>query len=152
MKVRVKDWVWRCNICQRNKHNQQLLSGLLQPLPIPTQIWVEISMDFVEGLPKSKGKSIILVVVDRLTEDCHFSPLAHSYMAGTVAQLLFEKIFHLHGMPQSIVYDRDPTFTSQFWTELFRLQGIRFNFSSANHPQTDGQTEVVNRKLEMYLR
>ena len=109
-------------------------------------------MDFVEGLPKSKGKSVILVVMDRLTKYGHFLPSAHPYMAKTVGQLFFEQICHLHGMPQSIVCNRDPTFTSHYWTELFRLQGTSFKFSSANHPQTDGQTKVVNRTLEMYLR
>ena len=152
LKVRVKEWVKQCDICQSNKHDQQLPSGLLQPLPIPTQIWIEISMDFVEGLPKSKGKSVILVVVDKMTKYDHFLPLAHLYTAETVAQLFFEQIFRLHGMPQSIVCDRDPIFTSHFWTELFHLQGTSFNFSSTNHPQTNGQTEVVNRTLEMYLR
>ena len=152
LKARVKEWFKQCDICQRNKYEQQLPSGLLQPLPIPTQVWAEKLMDFVEGLPRSKGKSIILVVVDRITKYSYFLPLAHPYIVETVAQIFFEQVFRLHGMPQSIVYDRDPTFISHFWTELFRLQGTIFNFSSANHPQTDGQTEVVNRTLEMYLR
>ena len=139
-------------MCPRNKHEQQLPGGLLQPLPIPTQIWAEISMDFVEGLPKSKGKSVIMVVVDWMTKYNHFLPLAHSYSAETVAQLFFEQVCCLYGLPQSIVCDRDPIFTSHFWTELFKLQGTRFNFSSENHPQADGQTEVVNWTLEMYVR
>ena len=108
-------------------------------------------MDFVEGLPMSKGKSVILVVMDRMTKYGHL-PLAHPYTAKTVVQLFFEQVFHLHGMPQSIICNRDPIFTSRFWTELLRLQGTNFNFSSVNHPQTDGQTEMVNRTLEMYLR
>ena len=78
-------------------------------------------MDFVEGLPRSKGKSVILVILDRLMKYNHFLPLAHPYTAETVAQLFFEQVFRLHGMPQSILCDRDPIFTSHFWTELFRL-------------------------------
>lgn len=127
-------------------------SGLLQPLPILTKVWAEVSMDFIDGLPKSHGKSTILVVVDRLTKYGHFIPISHPYTAPQVARVYFDNIFKLHGMPESIVCDRDPTFTSRFWTELFSLHGSKFNFSSAYHPQTDGQTEVLNHTVEMYLR
>ena len=99
MKTRVKDWVRQCDVCQRNKFDQQLPSGLLQPLPILTQIWAKISMDFVEGLPKVKGKLVVLVVVDCLSKYGHFLPMAHPYTIETVAQLFFEQVFRLHGMP-----------------------------------------------------
>ena len=148
----VKAWVRECDTCQRHKSDHQLPGGLLQPLPIPNQIWSHISMDFVDGLPKSRGKTVLMVVVDRLSKYGHLIPLAHPYKAETVAQVFFEQVFRLHGLPASIVCDRDPTFTSRFWTELFRLQGVAFNFTSAYHPQSDGQTEVLNRTVEMYLR
>ena len=96
-----------------------------------------------------KCKSTILVVVDRLSKYAHFIPLSHPYTIVSVARIFFDNIFKLHGMPKSIVCDRDPTFTYAFWKELFRLNGTSFNFSSNYHPQTDGQSEVVNRTLEL---
>ena len=108
-------------------------------------------MDFVEGLPKSQSKDVVLVVVDRLTKFVHFVPLSHPYTVAKVAHLYLH-LFKLHGMPTSIVSDRDPVFTSHFWQELKRLQGVQLAMSSAYHPQSDGQTEVVNKSLEHYLR
>lgn len=109
-------------------------------------------MDFIDGLPLSYCKTTIFVVVDRFSKYGHFAAIKHPYTAPQVDQVFFEEIFRLHGMPSSIVCNRDPTFTSSFWRELFHLNGIQFKFSSAYHPQTDGQTEVVNRTIEMYLR
>lgn len=126
-------------------------AGLLQPLPIPKNNWTDISMDFIEGLPRSQGYNVIFVVVDCLSKYSHFLPLAHPYIASTVAKLFLDNIFKLHGMPLSIVSDRDPVFTSSFCRQLFKSQGIQPRHSSAYHPQTDGQTEVVNRCLENYL-
>ena len=109
-------------------------------------------MDFVEGLPKSQQKSVVFVVVDRFTKYVHFIPLAHPYTAAKVAQLFMQYVFKLHGLPSTIVSDRDPVFTSKFWSELMKLQGISLAMSSSYHPQTDGQIEVVNKSLEHYLR
>jgi hypothetical protein len=146
--AQIKEYLRGCDICQRNKSELTLPAGLLQPLPIPTMIWSDISMDFVEGLPNSLGKSVIYVVVHRFSKYAHFIALKHPYSAIMVAQEFFENVFKLHGLPTSIVCDRDPTFTSNLWRELFRLQGTMFNFSSAYHPQMDGQTEIrgVNPK------
>ncbi|KAL4196097.1 hypothetical protein AMTRI_Chr04g181630 [Amborella trichopoda] len=116
--------------------------GLLQPLPMPNLIWEDISMDFIDGLLASKGKTTILVVVDRLSKYAHFTAISHPYTAVSVAQTFFDQIFRLHGMPRSIVCDRDSAFISIFWQELFRLNGTKFNFNSAYHPRTDCQSEV----------
>jgi hypothetical protein len=109
-------------------------------------------MDFVEGLPKSNGYSVILVVVDRLTKYAHFLPIKHPYTAHQIAHIFFADIVKLHGIQRSIVSDRDKVFTSIFWQELFKLVGTKLQLSSAYHPQSDGQTERVNQCLEMFLR
>ncbi|KAJ4778469.1 polyprotein [Rhynchospora pubera] len=152
MKKFVQEFVAACSVCQRNKSVHLHPAGLLQPLPLPDKIWADISMDFIVGFPTVHGKSVILTVVDRLSKYSHFIALAHPYTAQSVALVFYETIVKLHGVPQSIVSDRDPVFTSKFWQELFRLQVVHLKLSSAFHPQTDGQTEVVNRTIEMYLR
>ena len=98
-------------------------------------------MDFIEGLPKSEGYSVILVIVDRLTKYAHFLPVRHPYTAISIAKLFLDTIVKLHGMPQSIISDRDPIFMSSFWRELFKLYKVHLNLSTTYHPQTDGQTE-----------
>jgi len=126
-------------------------AGLLQPLPILSSVWADIGIDFVEALPRVQGKTVILSVVDRFSKYCHFIPLAHPYTAQTVTQA-FGDIVCLQCVPQSIVSDRNPMFTSAFWTELMRLTGTKLFMSSAFHPQMDGQTEAANRVIIMYLR
>jgi len=125
---------------------------LLQPLDVPSQVWADISMDFIDGLPKVHGKSVILTVVDRFSKYAHFIALSHSYTAASVARTFFEGIVRLHGFPNSIVSDRDPVFTSNLWRDLFKLAGVKLRLSTAFHPQIDGQSEIVNKVISMYLR
>ena len=152
MRQHVQDFVRACATCQRYKSEHLHPAGLLLPLPVPTAVWTDIGLDFVEALPKVRGKSVILTVVDRFSKYCHFIPLAHPYSAESVAQAFFADIVRLHGMPQSLVSDRDPIFTSTFWRELMRLMGAKLHMTTAFHPQSDGQTEAANRVITMYLR
>ncbi|GJW99634.1 retrotransposon-related protein [Tanacetum coccineum] len=152
MRSQIKQYIRQCDICQRYKPELVPYPGLLQPLPIPTSVWAEISMDFIDGLPMSKGRTVIMVIVDRLSKYSHFVPLIHPYTVIQVAQSFLDIIYRLHGLPKIIVSDRDAVFMSRFWKELFSLLQVQLHTSTVYHPQTDGQTEVVNRSLECYLR
>lgn len=107
MKEQIQNVISECDICQRNKDERVPYPGLLQPLPVPEKSWSHISMDFIEGLPKSMGKNVILVVVDRHTRYGHFIALTHLFTSQKVAGIFLENIHKLHGVPESIVSDRD---------------------------------------------
>lgn len=145
--------VWECDTCQAVKYETTPPIGLLQPLPVPQQAWTDISMDFIEGLPMSQGFNVILVVVDRFTKFGHFIHLSHPYAALVVlAQLFTYHEFKLHGLPRSIMSDRNPIFLSSFWKAFFETQGFALNHNSTYYPQSNGQTEASNKCLEGYLR
>jgi len=153
MKKHVAEYLARCLECQQIKTEHQHPAGLLQPLPIPEWKWEIISMDFITGLPKTKrNNDSIMVVVDKLSKAAHFIPVQSTYRAVQIAHIFMQNVFRLHGLPKTIISDRDVKFTSAFWRALFAELGTQLNFSTAYHPQTDGQTERVNQMVEDMLR
>nr|AAM14693.1 Putative polyprotein [Oryza sativa Japonica Group]ABB46770.2 retrotransposon protein, putative, Ty3-gypsy subclass [Oryza sativa Japonica Group] len=153
MRHEIAEYVALCDVCQRVKAEHQKPAGLLQPLKIPEWKWEEIGMDFITGLPRtSAGHDSIWVVVDRLTKVAHFIPVKTTYTGNKLAELYMARVVCLHGVPKKIVSDRGSQFTSKFWQKLQLELGTRLNFSTAYHPQIDGQTERVNQILEDMLR
>jgi transposase InsO family protein len=152
MHADVERLVARCTTCQKAK-SQLNNHGLYMPLPVPTSPWIDISMDFVFGFPRTKkGRDSICVVVDRFSKMAHFIPCHMTDDASNIAELFFREIIRLHGIPNTIVSDRDVKFLSHFLRSLWNKLGTKLLFSITCHPQTDGQTEVVNSTLSTMLR
>jgi transposase InsO family protein len=142
-----------CDACQRTKASTQPPIGELQPMPIPHRPWQSIGMDFLMPVPESKnGHNAILVIVDRLTKMAHFIPTTDKVTAKETAELFLQNIFRYHGLPDSIVSDRDPRFTSHFWENLHKILGIKLLMSTAEHPQTDGQSEATVKIVQKLIR
>lgn len=152
LKTDIYEFVTSCPTCQQSKLDRARYLGILQPLPVPSSAWQSISMDFVDGLPVSHGYNCIMVVVDKFSKYGHFIALKHPFTAFSVAKMFMQQIYRLHGLPSSIVSDRDRIFLSTLWQELFKLADVQLKMSSAYHPQTDGQTECVNQCMETFLR
>jgi hypothetical protein len=151
LKTDFQRFVAECLVCQKHKVETIKSPGLLQPLAIPSQCWEEVSMDFITGLPKSEGNIVIMVIVDRLTKYTHFSALSHPFKANTISTAFMETVQKLHDSPNIIVSDEDPIFTGHFWTKVFSCLGTQLAHSSSYHPQSYGQTKIVNKCLEGYL-
>jgi transposase InsO family protein len=164
MDLVLRNYVWKglstdielyvkgCAVCQETKTSHSSTHGELRTLEVATRPWLDISMDFVEPLPKSNGFDSVLVVVDRLTKWATFIPTTARIKAKDLAEVLMDNVFSLHGLPSTIVSDRGSKFTSKLWRYLTGRLGVDLRLSTAFHPQTDGQTERVNRSLEGYLR
>jgi hypothetical protein len=153
MKRDVAAHVALCDTCHQVKAEHQRPAGLLQRLKVPEWKWEEIGMDFIVGLPRTRdGYDSIWVIVDRLTKVVHFIPVKTTYTGAKLAELYMSGIVCLHGVPKKIVSDRGTQFTSHFWGKLHESMDTKWNFSSAYHPQTDGQIERTNQILEDMLR
>ena len=140
-----------CPSCQVTKDSNQKPSGLLHSLPIPDRPGQSIGMDFMGPLPISEGYNYLLVVINCFTSQVHLIPTTTRVTAREVAWLFFIEIMRLHGVPKSIVSDRDTKFTSIFWKELHWLMGTKLLMSTVFHPQTDGATEWANRLIGQVL-
>lgn len=147
----VTNFVSQCLDCQHVKYETKRVVGLLCPLPIPHRPWEALSRDFITGLPPFRGNTIILVVVDKFSKGIHLGMLLTAHTAHAVASLLMKIVGKLHGLPYSLVSDRDPCLC-KFWQELFFRSGMQLRMSSAYHPQSDSQTKVLNRVIEQCLR
>jgi hypothetical protein len=148
----VKKYTTGCDICQRMKNRPQQPYGPLMPNPVPGGPWDIITIDLITQLPESDGYNAICVVVDRLTKRAHFYPITNEFSAKDLANLLYERVWTLHGLPLQIISDRGTQFAAELFQEWCKLLGIESSMSTAYHPQTDGQTERVNQTLEQYLR
>ncbi|KAL1206308.1 hypothetical protein V5N11_032449 [Cardamine amara subsp. amara] len=152
MKKDVANWVAACNVCQLVKAEYQVPSGLLRSLPIPEWKWDMITMDFVVGLPVSRTKDAIWVIVDRLTKCARFLAIKKTDGSVVLAREYVKEIVRLYGVPVSVVSDRDPKFTSEFWKAFQKEMGTRVHMSTAYHPQTYGQSERTIQTFEDLLR
>jgi len=148
----VARWLRNCHTCRRAVPSREAYQGVLKPLPVPDRAWRDVTVDFVVQLPKSNRYDAVMTVTDRLTKMKHLIPCYTTCNAEDAATLFLQHVWKLHGLPNSVVSDRGPQFTSEFWKHLnYRLK-IKALLSTAFHPETDGQSERTNAVLEQYLR
>ena len=141
-----------CDMCQWMKNSPQQPFGPLMPNKVSNGPWKIISTDLITQLPESNGYNAICVIVDRLTKRAHFIPINNQFSSKDMAQLLYDRIYSLHGLPLQIISDRGVQYSAELFQEWYKLLGIESTMSTAYHPQTDRQTERVNQILEQYLR
>jgi hypothetical protein len=152
MKKDIEKYIKACHKCQISKPDRQPRAAPLQPNEIPSEPWAVISIDLIGPLVPSKGKDMILVIIDRFSKKAYFLPCNTTITSQGVANLYRDHIFKEHGLPKKVISDRGSQFVSRFMKGLYQTLGIEANPSTAYHPQTDGQTERVNQELEEYLR
>ncbi|KAM1033810.1 hypothetical protein FF1_037259 [Malus domestica] len=153
MKREIAKYVSRCIVCQQVKVERKKPFGRMQPIPVPHWKWENITMDFVYKLPRTRnGFDGVWVIVDRLTKSAHFIPVREKYPLNKLAKLFITKIVKYHGVPVNIISDRDPRFTSKFWVAFQEALSTKLLYSTAYHPQTDGQSKRTIQTLEDMLR
>ncbi|CAK9783625.1 unnamed protein product [Cutaneotrichosporon oleaginosum] len=148
----VETFVGECDVCQKTKPRPGKPLGHLLPLPVAERPWQHVAADFVGPLPSSGGFSTILVIVDRFSKMAVFTPCKKTATAEDWARMFVDKVYCRFGLPSSVVTDRGSVFTSKFWRTMADILGVKHRLSTAYHPQTDGQTEIVNKALGQYLR
>jgi len=148
----VKKYVTGCDVCQWMKNRPQQPFGPFVPNKVPNGPWEIISTDLITQLPESNSYNTICVIVDRLTKRAHFIPINNQFSSKDMVQLLYDKVYPLHGLPLQIILDRGVQYSAELFQEWCKILGIESTMSMAYHPQTDGQTECVNQALEQYLR
>ena len=152
MKREIAEYVSRCAVCQQVKAGRKKPFGLMQPFPVPHWKWENITMDFVYKLPCTRnGYDGVWVIVDRLTKSAHFIPVREKYSLNKLAELFLLKMVKYHGVPVSIISDRDPRFTSTFWKAFQEAIGADLPYSTTYHPRTDGQSEKTIQTLKDML-
>jgi hypothetical protein len=153
MKESVQEYCKTCDSCQKNKSSRQKPFGLLSPLDVPDTRWETVTMDFIMDLPlTSAGHNALMVIVDKLTKYAILIPCKTTCTAVMAAQLFVKYVWCSHGLPKRIISDRDKLFTSKFWKGLMKSLKVNHRYSTAYHPQTDGQTEVMNKVVEEVVR
>ncbi|KAK6323383.1 hypothetical protein J4Q44_G00057220 [Coregonus suidteri] len=148
----VRIYVSSCSVCAQCKAPRHLPRGKLQPLPIPQRPWSHLSVDFVTDLPPSQGNTTILVVVDRFSKACRLLPMPGLPTALQTAEALFTHVFRHYGVPEDIVSDRGPQFTSRVWRAFMERLGVSVSLTSGYHPESNGQVERVNQEVGRFLR
>jgi hypothetical protein len=153
MKKEIAQYISKCLECQKVKAEHRYPAGLLQPFPIPKWKWEVVTMDFITKFPRIRKKhDSIMVVVENITKASHFIPMKITHKETNVANIYIREVACLHGIPKTIVSDRDPKFTSKLWKGLFKGFKTNMNFNTSYHPESDGRTERVNQVIEDRIR